>query len=780
MGDTKEFSINWPNRIKYEKEGDFKNSLFSDVYKKAEKYVRDIIEDNGREKRSPEQEAYCNDENFNNIIPFLGERGMGKTSAMVSFALSLQESDKYMSDKGRIGFYLLPRIDIGMLVKGENLLDIILAKMWTSFETKMNQENGFDPITENLKNSFANVKKWYQLYVESMKGKEKTVLTSTRELKELSKCLNLVDALKQLVESYLHYMQKDRAVDNYMVITLDDLDVATENVYMIMEQIRLFLNLPNVIVLVSADIGRLFIHYTKFFTEMLLPANISNNNENQTEQIGRYVEGYLAKTFPHNRRIYLPEVSSLYENEYDIKDKKINQDSEKNIRRLEYKIIYNKAGILWYPFDSKQDALYNASLRKIVNDLNELRDIAQLDDSAHAMLNWLIRKIEEFARNKMDYNLQKFISEMNAADCSYLGNILSQYSEVRSFGFAGNIFRNSTDAESEGYGKVLADIYDIYRYHGNQADEECRIALLYFAILTSKEQLKSPESFEKFYKGTIFQYILKRSKKSDDFDYAQTIPRVPLEDENNTERAEEVINPTELSIEAELKKTQNNDTYDEIYKAMLLTMLCCKNIENLQNMWNYREKTEGKEAGETTKKESKEKTDNNDGIIEEQKEPAGFTVAKEYNELTPSLDYLLNNLCNYEEFLSNFISGLSQAIQLTDDKDKAIIDAIKDNPCFRLEPYREWKRKYHIESMIDFLPLRSTEIMLHIADRVSRTTIPEGATSSMADAATQRIWLQMRNIVQELKTIDNYYGFEGARSNALKVQEVIDIFKPIQ
>ena len=132
MGDTKEFSINWPNRIKYEKEGDFKNSLFSDVYKKAEKYVRDIIEDNGREKRSPEQEAYCNDENFNNIIPFLGERGMGKTSAMVSFALSLQESDKYMSDKGRIGFYLLPRIDIGMLVKGENLLDIILAKMWTS------------------------------------------------------------------------------------------------------------------------------------------------------------------------------------------------------------------------------------------------------------------------------------------------------------------------------------------------------------------------------------------------------------------------------------------------------------------------------------------------------------------------------------------------------------------------------------------------------------------------------------------------------------------------
>ena len=96
-------------------------------------------------------------------------------------------------------------------------------------------------------------------------------------------------------------------------------------------------------------------------------------------------------------------------------------------------------------------------------------------------------------------------------------------------------------------------------------------------------------------------------------------------------------------------------------------------------MWNYREKTEGKEAGETTKKESKEKTDNNDGIIEEQKEPAGFTVAKEYNELTPSLDYLLNNLCNYEEFLSNFISGLSQAIQLTDDKDKAIIDAIKDN-----------------------------------------------------------------------------------------------------
>lgn len=59
MGDTKEFSINWPNRIKYEKEGDFKNSLFS-VYIKRQRNTLEIslkIMDGKRDHQSRKHTA---------------------------------------------------------------------------------------------------------------------------------------------------------------------------------------------------------------------------------------------------------------------------------------------------------------------------------------------------------------------------------------------------------------------------------------------------------------------------------------------------------------------------------------------------------------------------------------------------------------------------------------------------------------------------------------------------------------------------------------------------
>lgn len=784
MENTKIFSIDWSNRIKYENEREFDNSLFSDVYRKAEKYVRDIISENGRGKKSLEHEMYCNDENFNNIIPFLGERGMGKTSAMVSFALSLQESDKYESAGRKVRFYLLPRIDVGMMVKGENLLDIILAKMWTSFEVKMNHENGFDPLTENLKNSFTNVKKWYQIYVDSMKGVEKVTLTSTRELKELSKCLNLVDALKELIKNYLFYMRNDKSAENYMVITLDDLDVATENVYLIMEQIRLFLNLPNVIIFVSADIGRLFMHYTKFFAEMLLPNNLNilstyeeRGNPDQKEQIGRYVEGYLAKTFPHNRRIYLPEVSLLYENEYIIEDDSINQDNEKNIKKLEYKIIQDKTGILWYPFGRKQDVLYNESLRKIVNDLNELKDISQLGtDSAQTLLDWLIRKIEEYARNKTDYNLQKFVSEINGADCFYLGNILLDYAKDNVYGLSDITFRSR-----EGYGKVLADIYDIYKYLEDGLNEKCRIVLLYFSILTSKKLLKnSGESFDKFYRGTMFSYILKNPNN------VKIILRAPSEndDEADDQRANDVINPNDLRIDFELKQYKAEDICEEIkaqsetiYKSMMLTMLCCNNVDNLETIWKYEEKADYQE-----KLDSRSKREEKDEIFNGQKEKSGFSVIKEQNELSASIDYLLNNICNYEEFVQKFIKGLVHALEsstnLGDAENENIREKVSKYPCFRLDSYKKWKKKYQIKNMADFMPLRSAEIMFRIAEKISRFTMPEvtKTESHLSELTEQRIWLQMGIIVQELKNIDEYYGFKDEKRNSAKVQEAIDLF----
>lgn len=88
---SKPVSLECRNRIKLETIGEFEESIFADVYRRASNDVENILEDNKRveqlhkDVRQFDEAEYCN-----NIVPFLGERGMGKSSAMLSFAYFLK------------------------------------------------------------------------------------------------------------------------------------------------------------------------------------------------------------------------------------------------------------------------------------------------------------------------------------------------------------------------------------------------------------------------------------------------------------------------------------------------------------------------------------------------------------------------------------------------------------------------------------------------------------------------------------------------------------------
>ena len=114
------------------------------------------------------------------------------------------------------------------------------------------------------------MKESYELYMDSIAGKEKKSIASVRNLKDLSRCLNLAQDFRELVNNFLPCVSKNEYRHNFLVIVLDDLDTATEDAYAVLEQIRLFLMLPNIIILVSADLGRLYLECNKYFLEKLV------------------------------------------------------------------------------------------------------------------------------------------------------------------------------------------------------------------------------------------------------------------------------------------------------------------------------------------------------------------------------------------------------------------------------------------------------------------------------------------------------------------------------
>ena len=81
-----------------ERAAEFQESAFSLLYAKAEKIIRDIVEkreENGRN---------------GHLLSFMGERGSGKTTAMLSFLRALKEKERekstFLTDCGNVRFQI--------------------------------------------------------------------------------------------------------------------------------------------------------------------------------------------------------------------------------------------------------------------------------------------------------------------------------------------------------------------------------------------------------------------------------------------------------------------------------------------------------------------------------------------------------------------------------------------------------------------------------------------------------------------------------------------------
>lgn len=90
-----------PYRIKYENIESFNDSIFSSVYAQASYLVREIIEKNEEYHNNKRKRGnrYRNQEQIYNVISFVGGRGIGKTSCMLSFAEYLKDYIELMTEK---------------------------------------------------------------------------------------------------------------------------------------------------------------------------------------------------------------------------------------------------------------------------------------------------------------------------------------------------------------------------------------------------------------------------------------------------------------------------------------------------------------------------------------------------------------------------------------------------------------------------------------------------------------------------------------------------------
>lgn len=376
-----EIDLSGEYKVKIEDVGDFETSIFSKVYLSARENVLSILDHSNDSKNSYDS--------YNNIIAFTGERGKGKSSAMISFLEALKrvgekiERDSFLSpfyvdkkEAAKYSFIDLDVIDPSLFKGNETLFEIVLAKMFSKFkhEIETSLPSNSNLITDEKRRLIV---KLFQSVFENLKytnGNYKDELYKQEALDaliKLSASSNLKESFKALVKDYLEVMRGRTKTESFLVISIDDFDLKIEGVYEMLEDVRQFLISENVIVLIACKMEQMqqaveMTIHKHFGNTLGIKPNYYGNFQNSDNEIKNKGRKYLEKLFPISRQIKLPGIELLTLNNL-IK----NAKSEKNDLKI-LEVIYLKQGIFFSSDNVINHIIYDDTLRSLVNLLHSI------------------------------------------------------------------------------------------------------------------------------------------------------------------------------------------------------------------------------------------------------------------------------------------------------------------------------------------------------------------------------------------------------------------------
>lgn len=357
-----ELNINDLMDIYYEEPDNFEKSIHKDVYSKAFHITEGIINStraNLSRDGKNQGTKIRNREQICNIVFFTGDKGTGKTSTMLSYMEFLKDYHRnYNKGKleqlklkqGDFMFTGIEHIDASALNDKEDILGSVLSKMlckWKNEEERSNYDSGivrgidYDHKRRELRLKFSEIYDCLKDLRSTKDFMERDTDMFMEAIERLSLSWNVKQSFQKLVERYLDIMvypgsEKSISKDNhYLVISIDDLDMNVNFSFMLLEQIRKYLMVPNVLVLMSANYEQLekncHNHYLKEFQYM---KNIGSNNDEYREYTFKLSREYLEKMIPEQRQVKLTSGKRweyFSESELKMECKEADKNLEKSI-----------------------------------------------------------------------------------------------------------------------------------------------------------------------------------------------------------------------------------------------------------------------------------------------------------------------------------------------------------------------------------------------------------------------------------------------------------------
>lgn len=412
--------------IVYENSSDFDNSIFNRVYDNAAKLTEQSVNNQiaNKYKQSSHEQA-------DNIITFVGRRGTGKTSAMLSFMECLRNNDKKSegdksykicsSVNGRpIRFITLEWIDASLLEKEEDIFEFILAKMLNEFlgkdeKAQYLEKSNYEYAIRELYKRFGDLYKKMLNLKKKEEGHYGSDESAISLLRDLARSSDLRYDFEELIKEYIRVqplLEKNEYIsgseETFLVVAIDDVDMNVNSGFDILERIQRYLKVNGLIVLMAINNEQMQICCEKHFIQIY--GSVSQyTEENKRGYISKISEEYMEKVLPSYMRVYLP---SLKKKDYDRNQVTKVSDplngEEQTIKEAMFRIIERRTKVRYDCRGRKRHFMEPDTLRALNNQYINYRSLHEME-AENTLRNQEQKR--EFLK-KLNWNLKESMDDI--------------------------------------------------------------------------------------------------------------------------------------------------------------------------------------------------------------------------------------------------------------------------------------------------------------------------------------------------------------------------------
>lgn len=740
--------------IKYEPVEKFETSVLRETYNEAFSITKEIVEENiSLTKTNYDQHSTGtnrrNSEQIYNIIFFTGDRGTGKTSAMLSYMEFLKDYHR-IKIKGKlpeglnfggtnIMFTGIEPIDASLLESKEDILSTVLSKMtgkWLEEERRSYGESGIIQDEDYSYKKRKMQKQFNAVYdclkdlrsQEDIMKRDDDIFLDT--LQKLAFTLNLKASFQTLVDNYLGIMEYSGSRgdigknDRYLVISIDDLDVEIEHSYKLLEQVRKYLMVPKVIVLMSANYEQLekicWNHFMKQYKHL-------KKDDALEEYVERLSGEYLEKIVPIQRQVSLKSGREWkYFEKNGVKIQYRNSRSEEilqdgTLKDIVRKILNDYFGIQLGVNSSLLRYITPLTLREtatLIGQISELVELRQADkEQFEANFSWFVnREMPRLLKRNsriLDGNMLKALEQLSP--------------EVQM-----NVIKESL--KKNGYLKDEVSLMSNFSQmqKGDLAEQkESSMYMLYLGTQLSRTlQTDRIQEFLAYFDGGIWGKW--ENKFLGDFSKARPntegllveIARVEFAKTNEALTLELRLEDSYSTEDVEwiLKYIERNKTQLVNYQYLLLFYSLDENISETKNMW-IREEYNIKLNNEVS------------GIF--------------------ALSNFILNIFSQCKLVKKFLKELPSILYTgEDERSREKIKNHIDENISIIKDIQKWAEKSENNLA---LPIYNTEYLLQVGDELKKIYDKAAVAEATQDILTLRIKRYFKMISDSLEKYDECY-----------------------